>query len=90
MNTPRQWGNCEGNHMTTFEALVSMSVLTLRTRGQWQGGATAYADIDAAVNGCADLLRGDDMPELVSLGLIEMAISEICRRAAIIHAFGEG
>lgn len=61
--------------MTTFEALVSISQTVIRSRGQWQGGATAHDDIDLAVNQCADLL-----PD-VTRELCEMAISELKRRA---------
>ncbi len=61
--------------MTTFEALVSMSQTVLRQRGQWQGGATAYDDIDLVVNQCADLL-----PE-PTRNLCDMAIAELKRRA---------
>lgn len=67
--------------MTTFDALVNLAQITLRARGQWQAGATAYTDIDRAVNQCADLLRGDDMPDLVSLDVIKAAIAELKRRA---------
>jgi hypothetical protein len=41
--------------------------------------------MDRAANGAADLLRGDDMPDLISLALINMAISELKRRSGI-HA----
>jgi hypothetical protein len=61
--------------MTTFEALVSISTIVIRQRGQWQGGATAHDDIDLAVNQCSDLL-----PE-GSRQLCEMAIAEIKRTA---------
>lgn len=66
--------------MNTFEALVNIAQMRLRARGDWQRSATAYADIDMAVNGAADLMRGNDMPDLVSLGMIESAISEIKQR----------
>lgn len=71
--------------MTTFEALVSMSQMVLRARGEWHGGATAFSDIDRAVNDVADLMRGDDNPDLVSLDLINMAIAELRWRSL----FGE-
>lgn len=61
--------------MTTFEAIVSMSLTVLRQRGQWHGGATAHNDIDLAVNQCADLLPDG------SRQLCEMAITEVKRRA---------
>lgn len=61
--------------MTTFEAIVSMAQIVLRHRGQWHAGATAYDDIDLAVNQCADLL-----PE-GTRNLCEMAILELKRRA---------
>lgn len=61
--------------MTTYEALVSMSMLLLRQRGQWQGGATAYADIDFAVNRCSDLLPDG------SRELCDMAVAELKRRS---------
>jgi hypothetical protein len=63
--------------MTTFEALVNMSQLTLRARGEWQRSVTGHDEIDRTVNQCADLLRGDDMPDLVTLTMIEAAIVEI-------------
>jgi hypothetical protein len=63
--------------MTPFNALVSMAILTLRTRGEWQRSATSHEEIDRAVNQCADLLRGDDMPDLITLVHIEAAIIEI-------------
>ena len=61
--------------MTTLEALVSMSQTLLRARGEWQGGATAYADMDWAVNRINDL-----RPEPKKF-LCEMAITELTRRA---------
>ncbi len=63
--------------MTTFETLVNMAQLTLRARGEWQRSATSHDEIDRAVNQCADLLRGDDMRDLVTLKMIETAIKEI-------------
>jgi hypothetical protein len=63
--------------MTPFDALLNMSQLTLRARGEWQRSATGHDDIDRAVNNCADLLRRDDMPDLVSLAMIEAAIREL-------------
>ncbi len=69
--------------MTTFEALVSISQTLLRARGEWQGNATAHADIDRAVNQAADLIRGDDRPDLVTLDLIKMTIAELRRRGGI-------
>ena len=63
--------------MTTFEAIVSMAMLVLRQRGQWHGGATAYADIDLAVNQCSDLL-----PE-GSRNLCDMAVAELKRRSGM-------
>lgn len=63
--------------MTTFEALVNMAMIVLRQRGQWQGGATAYDDIDRAVNECSDLL-----PE-GSRNLCDMAVAELKRRSAV-------
>lgn len=61
--------------MTTFEALVSMSLLLLRQRGQWQAEATSHDDIDLAVNNCADVLPAG------SRQLCDMAVSELKRRA---------
>ncbi len=67
----------EPNNVTTFDALVSMSLLVLRQRGQWQGGATAYDDIDRAVNQCSDLLPAG------SRTLCDMAVAELKRRCGI-------
>ena len=64
-----------------FDALVLIARTVLHVRGEWHGPATAHADIDAAVNGAADLIRGDDMPDLVPLGLIFQAIGELKGRA---------
>lgn len=63
--------------MTTFEALVSMSQMVLRQRGQWHGGATAFDDIDLAVNQCSDLLPAG------SRQLCDMAVAELKRRSGI-------
>ena len=41
---------------TPFEAIVSIARIILRHRGQWQGPATAHADIDLAVNQASDLI----------------------------------
>jgi hypothetical protein len=72
--------------MTPFNTLVSMAILTLRARGEWQRSATSHDEIDRAVNQCADLLRGDDMPDLITLAHIESAIVEIVLRCG----FGDG
>jgi hypothetical protein len=66
--------------MTPFNTLVSMAILTLRARGEWQRSATSHEEIDRAVNQCADLLRGGDMPDLITLAHIESAIVEIVLR----------
>lgn len=60
---------------TPFEALVSMAMLVLRQRGQWQGGATAFDDIDLAVNQCSDLLPGG------SSSLCDSVVAELKRRS---------
>lgn len=61
--------------MTHLDAVVSMAQVVLRSRGQWQFGATAHRDIDLAVNQCSDLLPGGTRE------LCEAAISELRRRA---------
>jgi len=66
--------------MTTFRALVSMAQTVLRVRGQWHGGATAYADIERAVSDCAEAIRGDEWRDLISLDQIKSAIAELKRR----------
>lgn len=65
--------------MTTFEALMTLSQIVIRQRGQWHGGATAYDDIDLAVNNCADLL-----PQGTRI-LCDMAVAELKRRAGGLH-----
>lgn len=60
--------------MTALEAIVSMSMIVLRKRGQWHGGATAHDDIDLAVNQCSDLLPNPTRERC------EMAIAELKRR----------
>ena len=67
--------------MTTFRALVSMAQTVLRVRGQWHGGATAYADIERAVSDCAEAIRGDEWRDLVTLNQINAAIAELKLRA---------
>jgi hypothetical protein len=66
--------------MTTFRALVSMAQTVLRVRGQWHGGATAYADIERAVSDCAEAIRGDEWRDLITLDQIKSAIAELKRR----------
>lgn len=63
--------------MTKFDALVSMALCVLRQRGQWQGGATAFSDIDLAVNQCSDLLP-DPTREMC-----DMAVAELKRRSGL-------
>ena len=64
------------SNLTAFDALVSMAQTVLRVRGDWQQGATAFTDIDRAVNNVADL-----MPlRMVSRDMCEAAIAEIKRR----------
>jgi hypothetical protein len=67
--------------MTTFDALVSMAQLVLRARGEWQMGATAYADIERAVSDCAEAIRGDEWRDLIMLDQIKSAIAELKLRA---------
>lgn len=65
------------NH-SGFDALVTVAQITLRMRKQWHGGATAFADIDAVVNECSDLLfRAAGRRELC-----EAAIAELKLRSA--------
>ena len=66
--------------MTTFRALVSMAQTVLRVRGQWHGGATAYADTERAVSDCAEAIRGDEWRDLITLDQIKSAIAELKRR----------
>lgn len=70
--------------MTTLEALVSMSQMVLRARGEWfVNGATSYADIRAAVRGVAEIMNREPHcfgGELAPPALIEMAFSELVRR----------
>ena len=61
--------------MTRFEAIVSIAQIVLRHRGQWHVGATAFADIDTAVNEASDLL-GDG-----TRAMCEAAISELKLRS---------
>jgi hypothetical protein len=75
--------------MTTFEALVSISLMVLRHRGQWHGGATAFADIEVAVSDSMAAIRGDHWPNLVTLHDALMAIGELKRRAGIAAAIDE-
>jgi hypothetical protein len=66
--------------MTPRKTLLHMSHLTLRSRGQWPLSGRRWpsvAEIDRAVNACADLLRGDDMPDLITLAHIESVIKEL-------------
>lgn len=75
--------------MTTFDALVSISQMVLRARNQWHGGTTSHANIDAAVNACADVVRGDDMIGLITFEQINLAIAELKIRAGFEAAAAE-
>jgi imidazolonepropionase-like amidohydrolase len=66
--------------MTQFEALVSIAQTMLRMRGQWHAnGATAFADINLAVEQAADLL---DNIEAIGHDTIAAAKRELKQRAA--------
>jgi hypothetical protein len=78
-----------GAQMTTFDALVSMSQMMLRARGEWQQGATSFLAIELAANQMAielaanqiaDLMRDGD-PDLVPKSMLVAAIRELKRRA---------
>lgn len=58
-----------------IEALVTMAQTLLRVRGEWHGGATAFADIELAVSNVADLVPDATLNQKLC------AIREIKRRA---------
>jgi hypothetical protein len=58
-----------------------MAQIVLKARGQWQMGATAYADIERAVSDCAEAIRGDEWQDLITLEQIKSSIRELKLRA---------
>jgi hypothetical protein len=62
--------------MTTFDAIVSIAQTLLRVKGEWQGGATAYADIDRRVSNACLLIGTEANP------FRDAATAELRRRAA--------
>lgn len=67
--------------MTTFEALVSISQISLKANGRWCVDGideTLRRDISATVHDVSRLLRDGDRD---ASALIEMAIAELERRA---------